>query len=261
SLLPTTPYFPNKCWVSQALDPTYSLLPQLEALNLARGGAGQIRPHVDPARIFPRSRALLHVQPQRFEQLFVGAIAVLEDNEGFRPDQAVAVRLADDGGFEHGFMRDERGLDLERRHPHAIDLEHIIGAPAVMMVACMVADIFIPGIGPFAHERSPVLYALIPVAFRRRRAAHNELSDLACRQLVTVLIDDLDVIARHRLAGRSIADIAGTVAQKRLQHLGRAETVENVHAHDRAPALAKVGGQRLARRDAQLQAVRSGARD
>ena len=52
-------------------------LAQLEALELAGCGARQVRTHVDPARIFPWSGAILHVHLQRFQQRFVGRVAVL----------------------------------------------------------------------------------------------------------------------------------------------------------------------------------------
>ena len=53
----------------------------------------------------------------------------------------------------------------------------------------------------------------------------------------------------------------GPVAQKGLQHLGRADPVEDVDAYHRAPAFAEMRGQRLARRNAETQAVgaRAGA--
>src|SRR5215470_3875192 len=202
--------------------PAWPSIPQLEALDLAGRGARQVAPNVDPARIFPRAGALLHMRAQRFEQPLVGAVTVLEHDEGFRLDQSVAVLLADDGGLAH---------------------------------------ILVAGMGPFADEGAAALRALVPVAFAGGGPAHHELADIAIRELAPVLVDDLHVVSRHRLAGRSVADVAGPVAQKRLQHFGRAEPVENVDADDRAPAFAEMGGQRLASRNTQPQAVgaRAGA--
>src|SRR5215471_2185627 len=228
--------------------PAWPSIPQLEALDLAGRGARQVGPDVDPARIFPGAGALLHMRAQRFEQPLVGAVTVLEHDEGFRLDQSVAVLLADDGGLEHRLMRNEGRLDLERRYPHAVDLEHVVGAPAVVIVAVGVAQILVAGMRPFADEGAAALRALVPVAF-------------AIGELALVLVDDLHVVPRHRLAGRSVADVAGPVAQKGLQHFGRAEPIENVDADDRAPAFAEMGGQRLAGRNTQPQAVgaRAGA--
>src|SRR5438445_7250351 len=198
--------------LSARVAPAPPSIPQLEALNLAGRGARQVSPDVDPARIFPRAGALLHMRAQRFEQPLVGAVAVLEHNEGFRFDQPVAVLLADDGGLEHRLMRDERRLDLERGHPHAVDLEHVVGAPAVIIVAISVAQVFVAGMGPFADEGAPALRSLVPVAFAGGGPAHYELADLAIGELAPGLIDDLHVVSRHRLAGRSVADVARPVA-------------------------------------------------
>src|SRR5499427_10451456 len=137
--------------------PARPSIPQLETLNLAGRRARQVGPDIDPARIFPRPGALLHVRAQLLEQPFVGAVAVLEHDEGFRLDQPVAVLLADDGGLEHRLMGDERRLDLEWGYPHAVDLEHVVGAPAVMIVAIGVAQVFVAGMGPFADEGAPAL--------------------------------------------------------------------------------------------------------
>src|SRR5262249_19904284 len=159
--------------------PAWPSVPQLETLNLAGRRARQVAPDVDPARIFPRPGALLHVRAQRLEQPLVGAVAVLETDEGFRFDQPVAILLADDGRLEHRLMGDECRLDLERGHPHAVDLEHVVGAPAVIVVAVRVAQVLVAGMGPFADEGAPALRALVPVAFAGGGPAHHELADLA----------------------------------------------------------------------------------
>ncbi len=70
-----------------------------------------------------------------------------------------------------------------------------------------------------------------------------------------MLVDDARLVAGHRLAGRAVTDIAGTVRQERVEHLGRAEAVEHVDACDLAPALADMRGQGLAGGDAEPQAV------
>src|SRR5262249_50838382 len=142
-----------------------------------------------------------------------------------------------------------------RGHPHAVDLEHVIGAPAVIIVAVRVAQVLVAGMGPFADEGAPALRALVPVAFAGGGPAHHELADLAIGTLAPVLVDDLHVVSRHRLARRSVAEVARPVAQKGLQHFRRAESVENVDAYDRAPTFAEMGGQRLAGRNTQPQAV------
>ena len=59
--------------------------------NLSGRCARQFRADVDPARIFPRAGALLHVHPERFEQPLVGGIAGVEHDERLRLDQPVGV--------------------------------------------------------------------------------------------------------------------------------------------------------------------------
>src|SRR5215468_322648 len=51
-------------------------LPELIALDLPRGSARQVEPHVDPARILPQPRTLLHVRLERLQQDVVRRVAV-----------------------------------------------------------------------------------------------------------------------------------------------------------------------------------------
>src|ERR1044071_2120089 len=127
-------------------------LPQLEPLNLSRRRARQVRPHVDPARILPEACALLDVDLERFEKPVIGCIAVTQHDEGLGFHQTVRILFADDGGLQHRLVRGERGLDLERRHPHAAHLEHVVSAPAVVIVALRIAHVFVARVGPFTRE-------------------------------------------------------------------------------------------------------------
>ena len=174
--------------------------------------------------------------------------------------ETVGVLLADHAGFEHRLVRRECGLDLERRHPHAVDLEHVVGAAAAIVIALGIAHELVARVGPFAREGAAALGALVPVAFAGRGAAHDEFADLAVRQLAAAVVDDLELVAGHRLAGRAVAHVVRPVAQEGLQHLGRAEPVEHVDPGDLAPAPAEARRQGFAGRDAEPQPVGAGAR-
>src|SRR5581483_3228895 len=174
---------------------------QLESLNLAGRRPWQVGANVDPAWILPRSGAFPNMLLEIFEQPFVCRKAALKDDERFRLYQPVDIFLADDGGFEHRLVRGQCGLDVERRYPHAADLEHVVCTAAVVQVTLLVAKILVSRICPFADKSTSALGSLIPVTFARGRASHDKLADDACRLLVAVFIDDLDIVSRHRLAG------------------------------------------------------------
>ena len=203
---------------------------------------------------------LLDVAFQLFQQAVVGDVAVLEHDEGLRLDQPVGVLFADDGGLQHRFVRDQGRFHIERRHPLPTDLEHVVGAAAVIVIAIGVAPVFVAGIGPIALEGAAALGALVPVTFAGRRSAHDQFADLIGAQLASKLIHQLDVITRNWFAGGTVADVTRPVADESLQHLGRADAVEHVDADDLAPALADMRRQGLARRDAKPQPVRARAR-
>src|SRR5712691_3321645 len=88
------------------------LLAQLEALDLAGGGARQVRPDVDPARELPRAGAFLDVALDRLEETLIGRVTVLQHHERLRLDDPVGVLLADHRGLQERLVRDQGGLDL-----------------------------------------------------------------------------------------------------------------------------------------------------
>src|SRR5262245_37715879 len=196
------------------------LFPQLEALDLSGRGAWQGGAQLDPARKFPRSRLVLDVPLQCLEQAVVGLVAVPEHDKCLRLDEPIGIFLADNGSFQHRLVRNQRRLHVERRHPHAAHLEHVVGAPAVIVVALGIAAILVAGVRPLAGEGAAALGALVPVAFAGRRSTYNELADLAVPNLAPVLVDDARVVSGDGLAGRAIANVAKAVGEEGVEHLG-----------------------------------------
>ena len=141
------------------------------------------------------------------------------------------VRPRHHGGFEHVGVRAERALDLERRDVDAADLEHVVAPAAVDVIAVLVLDVFVAGARPFAEEGGARLLAVVPVHDGAGRPAHLQLAHLAARvDHLAVVVDDAHVVAGHGLAGGAVFHVAGTVGQEDVQHLGRAEAVEDVDA-------------------------------
>src|SRR5262249_26025525 len=125
------------------------------------------------------------------------------------------------------------------------------GAAAVIIVAIGIAALFVASKGPFADKSAPVFGALIPITFAGCGAAHDEFADFAGRDLAPLFVEDSQLIAGYRFAGRAVAHVVQAIGQKGLKHFGRADTVERVHAACRAPALAERARQRLTGGDAQ----------
>src|SRR6266699_2249294 len=110
--------------------------------------------------------------------------------------------MADDGGFEHRGVADQRLLDLEGRYPDAADLQHVVAAPAIAVIAVGVANIGVAGMGPLAAEGAARLVPLVPVALGGAGAAHDQFAGLVAADFGALGVDDLDLIAGDRLAGR-----------------------------------------------------------
>src|SRR5437870_10945582 len=88
---------------------------QLEALDLAGGGLGQLGHELDPARVLERSeRGLDEGLELAGEGVAVAAARIAQHDERLGLGQAVGVLGADHGGLEDRGVGGERGLDLER---------------------------------------------------------------------------------------------------------------------------------------------------
>src|SRR5947207_981464 len=101
---------------------------QLETLNLAGGGLGQLGKKLDPARKFVVREMPLDVLLDCGAQRGIGNLPGPQDDESLRLDQLLVILLSDDGRLEHRGMRDDGGLDLGWRNPDTADLEHIVVA-------------------------------------------------------------------------------------------------------------------------------------
>jgi len=62
-----------------------------------------------------------------------------------------------------------------------------------------------------------------------------------------LLIEQANLVSRHRLAGSAVANRSGAVRQKNMQHLGRADAIENFDAGAFAEARPDLFRQSLAR--------------
>src|SRR6516225_674216 len=235
------------------------LIAQLEALNLARRGLWQLGAQIDPARVFPGAGVLLDVRLQILEQGSIGVVAGLQDDERARLEEPVGVLFANYGRLEHCGVGDEHTLDLERRDPDARYLEHVVGTAAVVVIAALADAVLIAGVGPFAAERAPRLLALQPVVLCRRRALDDELADLALRHGSAVIVEQVRLVAGHRSAGRAVSHPSRAVGDKDVQHLGRADAVNDLATDFCLPAVADLLGQCLASRGAQAQPARTPA--
>ena len=182
-----------------------------------------------------------------FSSASSAVLAGFEHDEGLRLDEAVLVGRADDGGFEHRRVLDDGRLDLERAHIDAADLQHVVAPAGVGEAAVGIADVLVAALGPAALEGFARLGAVPPVHERRRRPLDEEVAGLAVLNAAAVLGAELDVVARHRPAGRAVTHLVRPVGDEDVQHLGRADAVDDVDAEMAPEALADLGRQRLAR--------------
>src|ERR1700693_1733906 len=155
--------------------------------------------------------------------------------------------------FEPRLMAAERRLDLRGRDIEAGDSQHVVGAAGVDEVAVLVLPEFVAAPEPAADKGRAALLAIVPVVRRARRPAHLELADLAPPYRSSLLVYQPQLVAGNGLPGRAVAHISRPGADEHVQHLGRADALQDVDAGPLFPTPAHVGRQGLAGRDAQAR--------
>src|SRR5215210_4890667 len=148
-------------------------------------------------------------------------------------------------------MIPERALDLDRGDPEAADFDHVVRAALVPVEAVLVHPVPITGEEPLALHGLLGLLVVAPVVRRGGITLDREISRLAWLHGISSLVQYLGLITRHGLAAGAGFDLFGRVGDEDVQHLRRADTVENDRAEHLFPAPPYACWQRLRRRDAQ----------
>src|SRR5438067_2098430 len=205
-------------------------LAQLETLDLARGGLRQLVDELDRAWILVRCEAVLD---ERFELLIGRARALLDDDERLGLGKPILVSDADHRRFEHGRMLHERRFHLERADPDARDLQHVVAAAGVRIRTIGIANVLVAGLGPPALESFARLGAITPIHHRGGGTLDEELPSLAVGHGPPVFAAQFDFIAGNRPSGRAVAHLVAPVREEDVQHLRRADAVDDVDAEVR----------------------------
>ncbi len=156
-----------------------------------------------------------------------------------------------DSAVEHARVPEQDRFYRGRGHPLARHLEEIVLAAAVHVAAVRLPAVDVAGPEPVAHERPARVVEPLPVARGLRGRAHPEHALLALRHRPALRVQDPGGRARHRLARRPGAALAGPVGEHHEDGLGGAEAVEDLHAEPLPPGVVDLGGQPLAGRDAE----------
>src|SRR5262245_35513496 len=119
-----------------------------------------------------------------------------------------------------------------------------------MILAATVAEKFFTVEGHLPAKGARAFGGLVPLALPAGAPGPDNLANFIIGDFTALFIDNLELVARHRLAGGAVADVVRTVRQKRLEHFGRANAVEYIDAARLPPALAQRPRQRLAGGDA-----------
>src|SRR3954468_3005112 len=183
---------------------------QQAAHDLARAGLRQVVRPDDPLRPGELADALRDVLADLVDEVVRALEVALERHERRDRLAGVLVALADARGLGDLRMRDDRALDLRRRHAVAGDVDDVVDAPDDPEVVVLVLA------GGVAHEVRLLAELLevrldVAVVVAEQRAQHagprlleDEQTLLVALGLLTAgLVEDTRLDARQRGAGRA----------------------------------------------------------
>src|SRR6185437_6495918 len=150
-------------------------------------------------------------------------------------DETIAVFPAHHRDLVHRRMRGQRRFHFDGRDVDASHLEHVVRPAGVHVVAVGVDAESISRVGPLTLEGRAAARVLIPVEFRAGGAADQQIAGVARRYGIAALIDDPGLETRHRLPQGAVTNAARPVGNEYVQHLRRADAVDDVHAGALAP--------------------------
>src|SRR5439155_2334861 len=221
-------------------------LPQLEALRLARRGLGQRLDEVDPAGTLVFGNFRPYEVLQLAGQLGRLRMARRKHDIGHRLVQAIGIPAPDHARFLHRRVFNQGVLDLDRAHPDPTDLQHVIRAAGIPVIALGITVELVAGSDPVPFDRVLGPLVLVPVIGAGAVAFDQQVADGPVRYIIARLVDDPRLVSRHELAACAGADAAGPIRDEDMEDLGTADPVENFHAEAVVEAIVEGLGERLA---------------
>src|SRR4029077_3612093 len=182
----------------RALTPVCGELAQLEALDLAGGGARQRVHEVDALRALVARQLLRRVLLDGAGERLARRVARTQRHVRSRNGRTFLVRLGDDRRLEHRGMRDERLLDFAGGDPHARAFEEIVAAAFEPVEAVLVAPVDVAGAHPAVADQLGGLVRLVEVIRDGAAALDLEPAVAGALQNRRVLVHEVHVVAVER---------------------------------------------------------------
>src|SRR5712692_1802568 len=236
---------PAAFWRGRVSRKVYSRAAQFEALNFSRRRFRQFAAKSHFARHFVRYEPRFHVLAN-FRRKFFRALDVSTQHyvrHGIR--KAPLVRRANHGGFGDVRVPQQCILHFHRRHPHARDFQHVVGAPAVVIVAVGIAKKFIASHYQIAAQRARRQFGNPPVFRKGACSANPETSNFAGGNGFSIVIHDLHLVTGHGETAASWFAFSGNARNKNVQHFCRANSVEDFDCELALPRIENFSGQRF----------------
>ena len=110
------------------------------------------------------------------------------------------------------------------------DLEHVITATGIHIVAIRINLIFVAAFDPCALKRRQRFLTLVPVQMRCAGTLNVQIANFSLGDRMSLLVTQFNGITGYGFACCAIAQIIAAVREKYMQHFRRAQTIQNLAA-------------------------------
>src|SRR5438552_7620415 len=235
-------------WRGHVSGQIHSRAAQFEALDFSRYGFRQLRAESHFSRNFVRYEPRFDVLANFRRQLFRSLRIPTQYHVGDGIRESALIGRANHRGLGNIGMPQQRVLHFHRRNPHSRDFQHVVRAPAIMVVALGIAKEFIAGRHPITAFRARRQFGNAPVFRERARAAHPQSADFAVTHRFSRVVHDFDFVAWHGETATARLAFPGNARYENMQHFRGADAVENFNSESPLPSVENFSRQRLAGR-------------
>ena len=137
------------------------------AIDLSPVVFGQRGHEFDPARILVERNSRLNETLNVFGKHFAWFVPLTRHDERLWLHQSVASVVANDRALQYGFMLQQTVFNFRRRDKNTTDLQHVVGAAVVPVIAVAVDVHLVSSSAPIARESFFGFLVRVPIAKRR----------------------------------------------------------------------------------------------
>src|ERR1044072_716248 len=171
-----------------------------------------------------------------------------------RARQDTRIEILDYRGPRDLGLLQQHTLDFNRRNPLSARLEAIIAAAHVKPEPVAITTIKIARSHPAVHKGACGLLRVLPITNRGAVALDRKITLAFVNDGLAEVSNKRFLVTFKHLAAPAVTHVVFMVGHEHVQHLGRTDRIQHLHAKSRLPLFTEMRRQCFTGRDAKEQA-------